>query len=407
MPEDGAEHLEDTEARRHQQSDPQVLAGRLRGRPRGTGPCPGPPPGSPPRRSGRPGSPSPVRQPRTMASRTSVGSRSVAAASPPATPPSFRSCRDRKIWNGGVQPPPAPPTGSGRSRAAGEEGASGRHSRSRRRRAARREPRRPGRRRALQARCRRDRRPVTGRRDSSGVSGSMPVDHRAFGGRRSIGDDPGRSLTRPLGAGGIPDGGRGRRACDHPTMSERAPLLAARLTRRRDGRWLAGVCNGLAAALGVQVGALRAVVVLLSLGSLPAVVLLYALAWVFLPPEGEEATVRPPAAASPSAADRPTWSTPPPSSPSWPGRSCCSASSPPGCPATVVAPAVLAIVGAGVAWGWGGRGGAPAPGWALGTDPAPVRGRRRQPRHPRRASPRWPPSATSAPSAAAPPAPPS
>src|SRR3954447_5511800 len=70
-------------------------------------------------------------------------------------------------------------------------------------------------------------------------------------------------------------------------MSVRGPLLVGRLTRRREGRWIAGVCNGLAAALGVQVGALRAVVMLLAIGSLPAVALLYALAWVFLPPEGD------------------------------------------------------------------------------------------------------------------------
>src|SRR3954447_22230123 len=71
-------------------------------------------------------------------------------------------------------------------------------------------------------------------------------------------------------------------------MSVRGPLLVGRLTRRREGRWIAGVCNGLAAALGVQVGALRAVVVLLALGSLPAVALLYGLAWAFLPPESED-----------------------------------------------------------------------------------------------------------------------
>src|SRR5688572_25658414 len=72
-------------------------------------------------------------------------------------------------------------------------------------------------------------------------------------------------------------------------MSDRGPLLVARLTRRRDGRWVAGVCNGLAVALGVQVDALRAVVLLLAIGNLPAVALLYALAWVFVPPEGDEA----------------------------------------------------------------------------------------------------------------------
>ncbi|MDQ1497065.1 MAG: hypothetical protein QOI86_405 [Actinomycetota bacterium] len=147
-------------------------------------------------------------------------------------------------------------------------------------------------------------------------------------------------------------------------MSVRDPLLAARLTRRRDGRWIAGVCNGLAAALGVQVGALRAVVVLLALGSLPAVAILYALAWAFLPPETDaEADDR--AAAGPGApaagltiGGRPAdlvdavavlavvaggvlvlgqftaW-----------------------LPGQVVAPAVLATVGAGLAWGWGGRSG--------------------------------------------------
>lgn len=142
-------------------------------------------------------------------------------------------------------------------------------------------------------------------------------------------------------------------------MSSRPPLLAARLTRRRDGRWLAGVCNGLAAALGVQVGALRAVVVLLSIGSLPAVVLLYALAWVFLPPQGDaDAPEGGPTIGGQSAdvvdaaavlaivvgavlllGQFTAW-----------------------LPGTVVAPAVLAIVGAGLAWGWGGRDGAAAAG---------------------------------------------
>jgi signal transduction histidine kinase/phage shock protein PspC (stress-responsive transcriptional regulator) len=145
-------------------------------------------------------------------------------------------------------------------------------------------------------------------------------------------------------------------------MSVRDPLLAARLTRRRDGRWIAGVCNGLAAALGVQVGALRAVVVLLALGSLPAVAILYALAWAFLPPEtdgevADRAGVDAPASGL-TIGGRPAdlvdavavlavvagavlvlgqftaW-----------------------LPGQVVAPAVLATVGAGLAWGWGGRSG--------------------------------------------------
>jgi signal transduction histidine kinase len=128
--------------------------------------------------------------------------------------------------------------------------------------------------------------------------------------------------------------------------------LLVSLTRRREGRWVAGVCNGLAAALGVQVGALRAVVVVLAIGSLPAVALLYALAWVFLPPDGEEDAM----AGRLSIGGRPAdvvdavavlaivsgavlllgqftaW-----------------------LPGQVVGPALLATAGAGVAWGWGGR----------------------------------------------------
>jgi signal transduction histidine kinase len=145
----------------------------------------------------------------------------------------------------------------------------------------------------------------------------------------------------------------------------RGPLPVARLTRRREGRWLAGVCKGLAAGLGVQVAALRAVVVLLALGSLPAVALLYALAWVFLPPETDTEAEDRAGAGGPTAGltigGRPAdlvdavavlaivagavlllgqftaW-----------------------LPGQVVAPAVLATVGAGLAWGWGGRAGAGA-----------------------------------------------
>ena len=137
-------------------------------------------------------------------------------------------------------------------------------------------------------------------------------------------------------------------------MSSRPPLLAARLTRRRDGRWLAGVCNGLAAALGVRVGALRSVVVLLSIGSLPAVVLLYLLAWVFLPPEGDADASEggltiggQPADVVDAAAVLAIVA----------GAVLLLGQFTAWLPGTVVAPAVLAIVGAGLAWGWGGRGG--------------------------------------------------
>lgn len=146
-------------------------------------------------------------------------------------------------------------------------------------------------------------------------------------------------------------------------------MLEARLTRRREGRWVAGVCNGLAAALGVQVGALRAVVVVLAIGSLPAVALLYALAWVFLPPEDEEDAAAADPAGGLRIGGRPAdvldtlavlaivagavlllgqftaW-----------------------LPGEIVVPALLATAGAGVAWGWGGRAGAAGTGGGGGRE---------------------------------------
>jgi signal transduction histidine kinase/phage shock protein PspC (stress-responsive transcriptional regulator) len=138
----------------------------------------------------------------------------------------------------------------------------------------------------------------------------------------------------------------------------------ARLTRRRHGRWVAGVCNGLAAALGVQVGALRGVVVLLAIGSLPAVALLYALAWVFLPPEGEGDAAAEAGAAGGSAepAGRLSIGGRPADIVDAVGVLAIVSGAvlllgqfTAWLPAQVVGPALLATAGAGVAWGWGGR----------------------------------------------------
>jgi signal transduction histidine kinase/phage shock protein PspC (stress-responsive transcriptional regulator) len=140
-------------------------------------------------------------------------------------------------------------------------------------------------------------------------------------------------------------------------MSERGPFLVARLTRRREGRWVAGVCNGLADTLGVQVGALRAVAALLAIGNLPAAALLYALAWIFLPADDEDG------AAGPTDGPRGLVIGGRPADvldttgvlaivvgavlllgqfTAW-------------LPGQVVVPALLATAGAGVAWGLGGR----------------------------------------------------
>jgi len=150
-------------------------------------------------------------------------------------------------------------------------------------------------------------------------------------------------------------------------MSVRDPLSASRLTRRRDGRWIAGVCNGLAAALGVPVAALRAVVVVLALGNLPAVALLYALAWAFLPPGGDvDAGPGPGAAGAPAGGARPPAGFGIGGRPADPLDAVAVLAIVAGAvlllgqftawlPGSVVAPAVLGIVGAGLAWGWGGR----------------------------------------------------
>ena len=155
-------------------------------------------------------------------------------------------------------------------------------------------------------------------------------------------------------------------------MSVPGPRLAVRLTRRREGRWIAGVCSGLAATLGVPVGVLRAVVVLLAVGSLPAVSLLYALAWVFVPPESEDGPETGPGADGAAVVGG-------------------SAAAPPGLtiggrpadgvdaaailailagavlllgeltawlPGEVLGPVLVAVVGAALAWGSGGRPGA-------------------------------------------------
>ena len=55
------------------------------------------------------------------------------------------------------------------------------------------------------------------------------------------------------------------------------------ITRRREGRWLGGVCAGLAARFALSTAAVRVGIVLLALAAGPAVIVLYLAAWAFLP----------------------------------------------------------------------------------------------------------------------------
>lgn len=63
-----------------------------------------------------------------------------------------------------------------------------------------------------------------------------------------------------------------------------------RLERKVEGRWLAGVCVGLADYLGVDATLIRVVVAVLTVfGGFGALV--YVLAWALVPEEGESASI--------------------------------------------------------------------------------------------------------------------
>jgi phage shock protein C len=63
-----------------------------------------------------------------------------------------------------------------------------------------------------------------------------------------------------------------------------------RLERRTEGRWLAGVCAGLADYLGVDATLIRVIFAVLTVfGGFGA--LAYVLAWALMPEEGESASI--------------------------------------------------------------------------------------------------------------------
>jgi phage shock protein PspC (stress-responsive transcriptional regulator) len=83
---------------------------------------------------------------------------------------------------------------------------------------------------------------------------------------------PGSGSARPGGSGGW--GG----------------FSGKRLERKLEGRWLAGVCAGLADYLGVDANLIRVIVAVLVLfGGFGA--LAYVLAWALVPEEGESASI--------------------------------------------------------------------------------------------------------------------
>jgi signal transduction histidine kinase len=112
---------------------------------------------------------------------------------------------------------------------------------------------------------------------------SPPPDHGGWGRW-----GPGRSWYDSWGPptwglhGGPDHGGPGRRLSHRHW---RGPFR-----RSRDTRVVAGVCGGISGATGIDVTLVRIGFVLLTLGS-GAGVLIYALAWLFVPLEGETSTI--------------------------------------------------------------------------------------------------------------------
>jgi phage shock protein PspC (stress-responsive transcriptional regulator) len=106
------------------------------------------------------------------------------------------------------------------------------------------------------------------------------------GGNGAQGPDPGSGGSGPWaspGSGsGQPGGSRGPGGW--------GGFGGKRLQRKIEGRWLAGVCAGLADYLGVDPNLIRVVVAVLVLfGGFGALV--YVLAWALVPEEGESASI--------------------------------------------------------------------------------------------------------------------
>lgn len=64
-----------------------------------------------------------------------------------------------------------------------------------------------------------------------------------------------------------------------------APDTSRRLVRRRDDRWLGGVCSGLATYLGADVTLVRVLVVVGTVLGFGSLVIAYLAAWLLMPEE--------------------------------------------------------------------------------------------------------------------------
>jgi phage shock protein C len=96
---------------------------------------------------------------------------------------------------------------------------------------------------------------------------------------------------------GTTGAGPGARSDTHPADSNgfggfrpHGPVSGKRLERKREGRWIAGVCAGLGDYLGVDATVIRVIVAVLVLfaGVGP---LAYLIAWLLMPEEGDNQSI--------------------------------------------------------------------------------------------------------------------
>jgi phage shock protein PspC (stress-responsive transcriptional regulator) len=69
------------------------------------------------------------------------------------------------------------------------------------------------------------------------------------------------------------------------------PNGTKRLIRTRNDRWVAGVCSGISAYTGVDANVIRVVFAALTFLTAGVFALVYLVAWVIFPEEGEETSI--------------------------------------------------------------------------------------------------------------------
>ena len=67
--------------------------------------------------------------------------------------------------------------------------------------------------------------------------------------------------------------------------------MSKQLTRSRDGRWVSGVCGGIAQYTGIDANLIRLAVVVLTIIGFGSVLVAYVVAWLLMPQDVTGGTV--------------------------------------------------------------------------------------------------------------------